>query len=240
MSRGRAARAVLPILCLLGFVVFAALGAWQVERLRWKLDLIDRVERRLAAPATEFPAPGYWPTLDSTASEYRRVKAIGIFRHDRETLVEALTERGAGFWVMTPLDTRAGTVLVNRGFVPGDRADPRTRAAGQVKGLVEVEGLVRLSEPGGRFLRPNRPGTGRWYSRDVAAIASARGLGPVAPVFIDAGPAPNPGGLPVGGMTVVRFRNAHLIYALTWFALAAMALAGLALSTGWWRRSGRD
>ena len=30
-------------------------------------------------------------------------------------------------------------------------------------------------------------------------------------------------------MTVVTFRNMHLIYALTWFALAALSLAGLVL-----------
>ena len=32
-----------------------------------------------------------------------------------------------------------------------------------------------------------------------------------------------------GGMTVVTFRNAHLSYALTWFALALLSLGGLAI-----------
>jgi surfeit locus 1 family protein len=36
--------------------------------------------------------------------------------------------------------------------------------------------------------------TSGWYSRDVAAIAKAKGLGPVAPYFIDADASPNPGG----------------------------------------------
>ncbi|NWM49736.1 SURF1 family protein, partial [Escherichia coli] len=40
----------------------------------------------------------------------------------------------------------------------------------------------------------------------------------------DADAAPNPGGYPVGGLTVVRFADNHLVYALTWFGLAAMAL----------------
>ena len=30
---------------------------------------------------------------------------------------------------------------------------------------------------------------------------------------------------PVGGLTVLRFSNNHLVYALTWFALAAMTVA---------------
>ena len=46
------------------------------------------------------------------------------------------------------------------------------------------------------------------------------------PIFIDADATANPGGLPVGGLTVIAFRNSHLVYALTWFALAAGLAAG--------------
>ena len=153
------------------------------------------------------------------------LRVSGTFLHDRETLVQALTERGAGFWVMTPLRTGGGLILVNRGFVPESRRNAGARPQGQV----QVDGLVRVSEPRGRFLRPNRPAEDRWYSRDVAAIGRARGLGPLAPYFIDAGASPG-GALPIGGLTVVRFRNAHLIYALTWFGLAALSLFGFALT----------
>ena len=37
------------------------------------------------------------------------------------------------------------------------------------------------------------------------------------------------GGYPVGGLTVIAFRNAHLVYSLTWFGLAGLALAGAVL-----------
>ena len=87
-------------------------------------------------------------------------------------------------------------------------------------------GLLRLSEPGGGFLRANRPAEGRWYSRDVQAIGRAEGIAALAPYFVDADATANPGGWPRGGLTVVRFPNSHLIYALTWFVLAA-ALIGL-------------
>jgi surfeit locus 1 family protein len=36
------------------------------------------------------------------------------------------------------------------------------------------------------------------------------------------------GGLPVGGLTVIELPNNHLVYALTWFALALM-LTGAAV-----------
>ena len=75
---------------------------------------------------------------------------------------------------------------------------------------MRVTGLVRSTEPGGAFLRSNDPVADRWYSRDVAAIAEAKRLSPVAPYFIDADATPNPGGYPVGGLTIVAFRNSHL------------------------------
>jgi surfeit locus 1 family protein len=81
---------------------------------------------------------------------------------------------------------------------------------------------LRLPEPVGGFLRTNDPAANRWYSRDVEAIANARRLGPVAPFFIDADASPDPKAYPVGGLTVVRFSNNHLVYALTWFALAGL------------------
>ncbi|HQU66678.1 MAG TPA: SURF1 family protein [Albidovulum sp.] len=206
-------------------VVFAGLGVWQVQRLGWKLDLIARVEARAHAD----PVP--WEdilALLPADQEYRRVTASGRFDHGTETLVRAVTGLGPGYWLLTPLrGDDGGTVLVNRGFVPPERADPDTRTAGQAGGIVTVTGLARLTEPGGGFLRDNDPGNDRWYSRDVAAIATAKGLGPVAPIFIDADAAPQPGGYPKGGLTVIRFRNTHLAYALTWFVLAAMAAAGV-------------
>jgi surfeit locus 1 family protein len=220
VTRRRAGRLVLPALCLFFAALFGALGVWQVQRLQWKLDLIERVETRLGQAPVPAPIAG-----DPKAFEYRPVRANGTFLHDRETLVQALTERGAGYWVMTPLRTGGGLILINRGFVPEDRRD----AASRPQGPVRVNGLLRLSEPGGRFLRPNRPAEKRWYSRDVDAIAKARGVGPVAPYFIDAEASPA-AALPVGGLTVVRFRNAHLIYALTWFGLAAMSVFGFALA----------
>jgi surfeit locus 1 family protein len=91
-----------------------------------------------------------------------------------------------------------------------------------------VAGLLRPTEPKGGFLRANAPGADRWYSRDVAAIAAARHISGVAPYFIDADATPNTGGFPVGGLTVVTFRNNHLQYALTWFTLALM-VAGAAV-----------
>ncbi|MDR3511960.1 MAG: SURF1 family protein [Caulobacteraceae bacterium] len=208
---------------LLLFAVFTALGVWQLERLSWKLDLIAQVDARVRAAPAPPPGPRAWAEVTAGRDAYRHVRVSGTFENDRETLVQAVTEAGPGFWVMTPLRTDAGyVVLVNRGFVPQTAAPQAARLAGLVTGPTTVTGLLRISEPHGGFLRANQPAAGRWYSRDVAAIAGARGVSQAAPYFIDADATPNRGGWPRGGLTVIRFHNSHLVYALTWFGLAGM------------------
>ena len=231
VQASEAKRGALTALLVLAALLFTALGTWQVQRRAWKLDLIAAVDQRIHAAAQPAPGPDAWPAFSAQAEAYTHVQVSGTLLHDRETLVQAVTELGAGSWVLTPLRTDAGwTVLVNRGFVPQDRAAPASRRDSLLPGRITVIGLLRVSEPGGGFLRSNDPAQGsqgRWYSRDVSAIAAARGLGVAAPYFIDADAAPNPGGFPIGGLTVVSFRNSHLIYAVTWFSLAALGAAGL-------------
>ncbi|WP_447953375.1 SURF1 family protein [Sphingopyxis chilensis] len=220
----RARRAAFAAAALIAALGLAALGVWQIERRAWKHELVAAVDARIHAAPVPAPGPARWDAVNARDDAYQRVAATGTFRHDRETLVQAVTDRGPGFWVLTPLETPGFTLLVNRGFVPNDRRDAATRAAGNVAGPVTVTGLLRVTEPGGAFLRSNDPAGGRWFSRDVTAIARARGLRNAAPYFVDADASPNPGGYPVGGLTVVRFRDHHMVYALTWFALSTLSL----------------
>lgn len=224
----RHARRLLTGALLFLTLAFAALGTWQVQRLFWKLDLIERVDARVHADPVPAPAAADWAAISREKDEYRRVTVTGLFQHDKTVLVQAVTERGAGFWVLTPMRLAdEATMLINRGFVPSDRSDPAARLAGEIAaGPVTVTGLLRISEPGGGFLRANDPANDRWFSRDVAAIALSKGVTDIAPYFIDADATPNPGGLPIGGLTVVTFRNSHLVYALTWYALAVMGSVG--------------
>ena len=243
------------------FSVFVALGTWQVQRRAWKLDLMARVQERVHAPPVPAPPMAEWPRVTAANSEYRHVRVSGIFLNDSETLVQALTELGSGFWVLTPLQQVDGSVvLVNRGFVPPERRARAAHGAGAATTDATVTGLLRISEPSGSFLRRNDPAQDRWYSRDVQAIADARALGRVAPYFVDAdaqvgaqrpegdagtgdaiGAAADAGArdadpratgdilraagtAPVGGLTVITFRNAHLSYAITWYGLALLVV----------------
>ncbi|TPN89424.1 SURF1 family protein [Mesorhizobium sp. CU2] len=224
---GSASRLFLPLLGLVGVLVFVGLGIWQLERRVWKLDLIARVDQRIHAPVVDAPGPAAWGAIDAAGYEYRHVRLGGQFQSGANTLVQAVTELGGGYWVLTPMRTDDGfTVLVNRGFVPQERK-AEFQQESSIAAPATVDGLLRISEPGGGFLRSNDAAGNRWYSRDVAAIAKARGLADVAPYFVDA-EASGADIWPRGGLTVVAFRNSHLVYALTWFALAAMLAIALA------------
>lgn len=226
MPRPGSRRFLPAALAALAAMLLAGLGVWQIERRAWKLDLIARTQARVHAAAVPLPR---FDEL-TRADEYRRVVVDGHWAPEPPVLTKAVTVYGSGFWVMAGLRTPEGMVLVNRGFVPDDvRATLRPAA-----GPAHITGLLRRTEPGGGFLRGNDPAAGRWFSRDVDAIARARGWRPVAPLFVDAEAAPGTA-WPRGGLTVLSFPNNHLIYALTWFALA-----GLAAFFAWriWRSGG--
>jgi surfeit locus 1 family protein len=230
-GRGPRGLFALTLLALLGLVLFGgfvALGTWQVKRLAWKHDLIERVDQRVHAPAVAAPGADRWGDVTAASDEYRHVRLDGVFLHDRQTLVWAATDLGSGYWVLTPLQLSDGTlVLVNRGFVPTDWCGKDGKCAPGSPGETSVTGLLRMSEPPG-FFRHNDPARNSWYTRDVPAIANARALSHVAPYFVDQDAidvnASQPS-WPQGGLTVISFPNNHLVYLLTWFGLALMVLA---------------
>lgn len=230
MSRPPARTIAGGILALLAFVGLVSLGTWQIHRRTWKLALIAQVEERLRAAPVAAPGPAEWPGNYGARDGYRRIGTTGVYLDDRDTFVQAVTDLGSGYWVLTPFrDARGFIILVNRGFVS-------RRATGKPpRGPMRVTGLLRLTEPHGGFLQANDPAADRWHSRDVAAIAAARRLGMVAPYFIDADALSSPRGGPIGGLTVIRFDNNHLVYALTWYMLALM-VAGLAVAAIWRHR----
>jgi surfeit locus 1 family protein len=201
------------------FLVLLALGTWQVQRLAWKTALNEH--RATAAHGAPVPLPR---TLEEAkTNEFRPVRVEGVFDHGGERYIGATSERGQlGFYIVTPLKLADGRVLlVNRGFVPSELKDPARRKAGEVEGEVAVEGLIRVP-PDGKpsWIAPeNHPESNMWFWMAPAAMAPGS-----LPFYVDAGPAPNPGGWPKGGVTRLALPNDHLQYAITWYALA-VALA---------------
>ncbi len=214
----------LTLAFLPAFAILIALGVWQLERLAWKEALIARADRNLAAPPLTLDAA---LALGAEGAQYRHVVLEGRFDHAKESYVFTTGAEGVPVYhVVTPFVLGGGRVLmVDRGMIPLTLRDPATRRAGQVDGERRVTGVWRIPDPVGAFTPKPDPIKHVWYARDVESMAKADGLVLAAPVIVEAGAAPNPGGWPKGGQTVVQFRNEHLQYAITWFALAAVLFA---------------
>ncbi len=229
---GRAKTVVTWIAFFVALAILLSLGTWQVQRLYWKEALLaDIAERRVAAPV---------PLADIEAMaargediEYRPVTVSGVFANNRERHFFATWHGQTGYYIYTPLQLADGRFLfVNRGFVPFEAKEPEMRKQGQLTGEQAVTGLARarLDEKPSSIVPDNDLAKNIFYWKDLDAMASSTGIAAdrLVPFFVDAGDAPNPKGLPIGGVTQFDLPNNHLQYAVTWYGLAA-ALVGVAL-----------
>ncbi|MGI9417536.1 MAG: SURF1 family protein [Geminicoccaceae bacterium] len=221
-------RFILPLLVLAGTLCLLGLGTWQMQRLAWKEALIAEREAGLAKRPAILPQT-FANVEDAEAFNFRNVSVTGVFRHDLEQLFGAKARGGVlGHHILTPLVPANGSaVLVDRGWVPADKAHPASRPEGQIEGEVTVGGIARFraADRPGVFTPDNDPAAGEWYHYDLDAMAAALGF-ELSPVVVEVDGTPNPGGLPIGGRTVIQLTNNHLQYALTWYGLAA-ALVGV-------------
>jgi len=216
-----------PTLWLTVFTVLCAififgLAFWQVERLKWKIAMIDeRVSRSESAPIA-------LPSADSDLAgyEFNRTQVMGEFLHDKELYLAARSMRGnVGYHVVTPLVMDDGaTILVNRGWVPNALHLPENRPGVEAPGMVSVEGIIRNPSVPGVFVPDNRPDENFWLYVDIPAMTQAAGLSNVLPYYIEAGHQENPGGYPIGGQSRIYLSNDHLQYAIIWFALGLILL----------------
>ena len=197
------------------------LGVWQIHRLHWKLGLIEAVNQNLNAPPI---------TLDQAmrlgkAAEYHKVALTGRFDHSKEGYVYGIANGAPVYHLLTPFTTSDGrTLLVDRGIIPQEMRDPKTRLAGNSEAVRRLVGVWRKPDPPGPFTPTMDKAERVWFSRDIVWIARLDHITLAAPVLIEADAAPNPGGWPKGGQTIITFRNEHLQYAITWFALAGVLL----------------
>ena len=226
----------LTVCVLLALIVLMGLGFWQLDRRTWKLDLIASTQARLASDPIAFPDD----PQALTDPDYQPVEVSGQFLHERELYLASRTHEGqVGFHVVTPLEMNDGrTVFINRGWVPPEKLDPATRADAQIEGEVAVTGLLRSGGWTGWscFESVNDAKDNRWVWVDLPAMAAVAGVNrPVTALYIDARADQHPGDYPLGGVTIVEFKNDHLQYAITWFSLALIMLSvylGLGLKRG--------
>ena len=219
-------RRLLPVLVVLPVLaILIGLGTWQLQRLHWKTALLAEIAAAESLPARPLDAGTPPPS-------WQRVAVTGRFDHGREALL-GLEVRGPvlGARLVVPLLRDAGPpLLVDRGWVPMDRAG----AIARPEGPVTVEGYVRPGERPNAFSATDDAAGRRFYTFDPPAMAAALGLPGVEPFGLVA--MGGPGGLPDPARTLPRPTNSHLGYVITWYGLA-LSLLGVFIA--WMRRRPR-
>jgi len=200
------------------------LGAWQVNRLHWKEDLIARMSDRMASEPLSVAEIEARQRAGEDV-EFMRATATGRFVHEHELFVFTTRDGEMGWDVVTPLEMGDGNaVLVDRGFIPYDLKDPASRAGSRPAGTVSVTGSVRpRSSAPAPFAPANDVDANVWHWWALPAMAEAAGLERASPFILQAEPHPGDLALPRASVPdPASLPNRHLGYAVTWFGLAAM------------------
>ncbi|MBO6890634.1 MAG: SURF1 family protein [Roseibium sp.] len=218
------------IATIISLGILLNLGFWQLDRLAFKENLIRQVEDAIVNDPVAAPDPADWKSVGE-ADDYRHVQLTGEFLDGAVFYYIALSNPagpigGPGLMAYQPFRTTDGwTVFVNRGFLPQSLSDEKqTTAIVPPEGTMTLNGLLRLSEKP-IWTTPDPDLSARiWFARDTDAMGAFLGLDAdnLAPYSVDLDAEYTPAtGLPQAGETIVRFKNDHLGYALTWFGLAA-------------------
>jgi surfeit locus 1 family protein len=218
----------LTIASAVAIVILIGLGAWQLQRLKWKETLLAGIAHAEAAAPVRLE-----PVLDAMAQgkaeDFTRVTVTcpGLAT---APVIELYSLRGGeiGSRLISacPVEGAAyRTVLIDRGFVP-DVVAARPPVDPDNAEPIVVTGVLRKSERG-NFTTPAATAA-RWYLHDTERMGRAlHAAQPVAPLFLMAETSTAPGFKDLQAAPFpIDIPNRHLEYALTWFGLAG-ALAGV-------------
>ncbi|KLO20680.1 SURF1-domain-containing protein [Schizopora paradoxa] len=233
MFKAKQTATLTPTMVLLGVmpILTFALGTWQIQRLKWKVNLVDELQEKLHRQPIILP--DFINTSTLSDFTYRKFIAEGKWDNPHTVLVgPRVRDNTKGFHVITPLVREGGsTILVDRGFVSDDFADLANWRKEEQTGPVLVQGMFRTSQPRNYFTPDNKPEKGEWFWIDVDAIAQYAGgdEAKVQPVFAEEIFEGHSGdahlrlkeGTPIGRSPTVELRNMHATYAITWYSLSA-------------------
>jgi surfeit locus 1 family protein len=138
------------------------------------LDLIEKTTERLSEPSLEIQ--GAIGLDDVPSFEYRKIKLTGKF-DDKDEMILGPRSKGegeVGYFLYTPFTTTSGQrLIVNRGFIPLELKESKTRLKTYSRELTNLEGLIKTTEtsPFGGAMTSNTPETNSWGWVDLAAMA---------------------------------------------------------------------
>lgn len=216
------------IFTILSFFILCMLGVWQIQRLDEKKALIAQIEAATAIdPMENRLYASAFINAGKRGEDFISGYVVGRYLHKNEIILGPRTYEGlSGHHIITPAILEdGGTILVNRGWVPEDKAEQENRAASLTPGMTVIAGIARKPEGKGYFTPENRPEKNTWYWPDIEAIAKKHQLINVMPYIFYAQSTPfMTYNFPRPLNTKWMPANNHLGYAIFWFTMAFILL----------------
>lgn len=212
---------VVTIVVLVAAGVMIRLGVWQLDRLQGRRAANAAITRQLSAPPLPLDARAA-ATADPATLTFRRVSVRGTWDYAHEVELRYRSFDGqAGVHLLTPLRIDGGEtyLLVDRGWIPYQQADPTNRRAYRQGERAAIEGLVNESHSQGS---PNAE-PGIFSQIDIPAIGAQLPY-PLLSYWVQRLPSgdnqtpPRSEGLPD------LSNGTHLAYTVQWWAFAATLL----------------
>jgi cytochrome oxidase assembly protein ShyY1 len=223
-------RTILFTLFMIALIyTFIQLSAWQWHRHVSRELHNSQVTSAINAPIVPIAAILPTTTTPLTVPEvWRRVDAVGRYDTSHQLLVRYRAYEGEnGFEVLTPLVTDAGTVWVDRGWVPlvGKSLDDAPNVPAPPSGTVTVTGYLQASETTKKSVLPatgqirtiTMPPINAWYGRPAYGVYLAR-----------TAESPAPAAAPRALETEDLSGGPHVAYTIQWALFAGIGVFGWA------------
>jgi len=190
--------------------IFLSLGAWQIVRLNWKLDLINQINTSLKNEAVFLS--------QSKKKNYLKIKTSGKIDFEKQIYLYNLNQEGKpGFEVLNPILVNEENYLINRGWIPFEMKN-----VSEINKInqEEITGILKMQNKANYFKPENDIEGNYWFTLNRDDIFKFTGKSFSKYIIYLTGDYKNP--LPV--KISVDISNNHKKYAITWFSLAISIL----------------
>ena len=184
------------------------LGKWQIDRLYWKLDVLKKIDQKIAAAPVPLPAEP-----SENVHKYLSVEISGQFLQESIRVLASKKRYGAGYRIIHVFRANGRRLLVDLGFV-GLETDYDVDLINDIS----LVGNLHWPDEVDNFTPEPDLENNIWFARNVERVASALKTEPILLILKDSTlKDQNIKPMPID---TTHIPNDHLQYAITWFSLA--------------------
>ena len=184
------------------------LGKWQIDRLYWKLGVLNKIDQKIAAAPVPLPVEP-----SESVHKYLSVEISGQFLQESIRVLASKKRYGAGYRIIHVFRTNGRRLLVDLGFV-GLETDYDVDLINDIS----LVGNLHWPDEVDNFTPEPDLENNIWFARNVERVASALKTEPILLILKDSTlKDQNITPMPID---TTHIPNDHLQYAITWFSLA--------------------